>query len=1020
MSLISGIRTALRRGLARNIVTLLFMFGIIPLGVLTLVFFSFYFEGQKLGISNVQKEIAERISSGISAHLEKTTGQIQLFARLSNLEGQGKQGLKDLAYELLDQGLEYDSITIADREGNEVCKVSRYYTFRPYELGSIALDKSFKDAVEGKTHISQIEISKFSKFPQVRITVPIIDSRDRITDVLDVGVNVAKMWELISKYRIGENRYAYIVDPKGILIAYQDISSVLQKKDLKDIQGVREFLEGKIGVSEYEGLNNDRVIGANALIPLTEWGIIVEQPVKAAYRDLYILSGVFLAIFLITVACAVFLGLRFSVRSIIGPIRRLQQEAQVIAKGEFGHRIETDRPDELGQLSESFNRMVKDLQETTVSRDLLIQEMEERKRTEEALRQSEEALRSERDKLQALMDGLARTQIGIDIVGTDYKVLFQNQTLKERFGDLTGELCYEKYMGLEKPCDFCPMIEAIKSNKVESVQLTGADGRNYELFSASLPNPDGTVDKAIEVVLDTTERKSAEEALKESEERYRILSEESPLGISLIDKEGNYKYINPKFSEIFGYTYEDIPTGREWFRKAYPDREYRHKVISTWMNDQKEYGVGESRPRTFTVTSKNGEEKTIHFKPVTMKSGDQLVIHEDVTEKQRLEAQLQRAQTMETLGTLAGGVAHDLNNILSGIVSYPDLLLMQLPEESPLRKPIVTIQNSGQKAAAIVQDLLTLARRGVATMEVVELNEIISEYLKSPECEKLRSFHPHVQIKPDLRGDLLNISGSRVHLTKTVMNLVSNAAEAMEEGGTISISTENRYIDKPIRGYDQVEEGDYVILTASDTGVGIPADDLDRIFEPFYTKKKMGRSGTGLGMAVVWGTVKDNKGYIDIESTEGKGTTFTLYFPATRKGRAKGKPLVSIEDYRGKGESILVVDDVKEQRDISSTILSELGYSVSSVSSGEEAVEYLKTRTADLLVLDMIMDPGIDGLDTYKKILELHPNQKAIIASGFSETERVKEAKNLGAGQYIRKPYTMEKIGIAVREELDK
>ena len=175
-----------------------------------------------------------------------------------------------------------------------------------------------------------------------------------------------------------------------------------------------------------------------------------------------------------------------------------------------------------------------------------------------------------------------------------------------------------------------------------------------------------------------------------------------------------------------------------------------------------------------------------------------------------------------------------------------------------------------------------------------------------------------------------------------------------------------------------------------------------------------------MGMAVVWGTVKDHKGYIDVKSTEGKGTTFTLYFPVTRKESAKDESRLSIEDYRGTGESILVVDDVKEQREIAAQVLKRLGYSVTSVSSGEEAVDYMKDNSADLLVLDMIMDPGIDGLETYKRILELHPKQKVIIISGFSETERVKEAQRLGAGAYVKKPYLLEKIGLAVRDELDK
>jgi CheY-like chemotaxis protein len=182
----------------------------------------------------------------------------------------------------------------------------------------------------------------------------------------------------------------------------------------------------------------------------------------------------------------------------------------------------------------------------------------------------------------------------------------------------------------------------------------------------------------------------------------------------------------------------------------------------------------------------------------------------------------------------------------------------------------------------------------------------------------------------------------------------------------------------------------------------------------------MGRRCTGLGMTVVWGTVKDHNGYIDVKSSEGKGTTFTLYFPVSRKEVAKDQSLVSIEDYMGKGESVLVVDDVAEQREIVSRILKKLGYSVTAVSGGEEAVDYVKDNSADLLLLDMIMDPGIDGLETYKRILKYHPNQKAIIVSGFSETKRVKEAQGLGAGAYVKKPFLLQKIGLAVRDELDR
>ncbi len=388
--------------------------------------------------------------------------------------------------------------------------------------------------------------------------------------------------------------------------------------------------------------------------------------------------------------------------------------------------------------------------------------------------------------------------------------------------------------------------------------------------------------------------------------------------------------------------------------------------------------------------------------------------------KSKLEIKLQLSKKMEAIGLLAGGVAHDLNNVLSGIVSYPDLLLMELEADSPLRKPILTIQSSGLKAAEIVQDLLTLARRGVENKTVLNLNDIISAYLKSPEYEKLKTYNSNVSVETDFDKNLPNIQGSSTQLIKMIMNLVTNAAEAQPLGGEIIIATRNQYVDTPIKGYEEIKENHFAVLEIKDNGLGMAAEDLTRIFEPFYTKKAMGKSGTGLGMAVVWGTIHDHNGYVDVKSTEGVGTTFSLYFPASMGKKIRKKGIIPVDEYMGNNEIVLVIDDIREQRDIAVNILSKLNYTVTAVSSGEDAVEYMKHHSADLLILDMIMEPGIDGLETYRRIKKLHPVSKAIIASGYSETDRVKEVQRLGAGAYIKKPYTLEKIGIAVKEELKR
>jgi two-component system, cell cycle sensor histidine kinase and response regulator CckA len=416
----------------------------------------------------------------------------------------------------------------------------------------------------------------------------------------------------------------------------------------------------------------------------------------------------------------------------------------------------------------------------------------------------------------------------------------------------------------------------------------------------------------------------------------------------------------------------------------------------------------------------NGRWYIIYARAIGWEDGRmvKLQVATDVTLLKEMESRLQRAQKMEAIGTLAGGVAHDLNNILSGLVGYPELLLLDIPEGSETRIIVETIKQSGEKAAAIVQDLLTLARRGVAVTDVVRLNRIVEDYLQSPELANLKSVHHQVTIHADLEPAVFNIVGSPVHLGKTLMNLVTNAAEAMPHVGEITLSTKNCYLDRPKQGFETIPEGEYVRLRVADTGIGIPARNLERIFEPFYTKKKMGRSGTGLGMAVVWGTVKDHSGFIDARSVEGQGTVFDLYFPISRQDVEAEPEVLPIDRYRGAGESVLVVDDIKEQRDMAAFMLRRMNYRVDTVASGMEAVEYIRKTPVDILVLDMIMEPEMDGLDTYRQILAISPGQKAIIASGFSESQRVLEAQRLGAGQYIKKPYRMEQIGMALREQL--
>lgn len=390
----------------------------------------------------------------------------------------------------------------------------------------------------------------------------------------------------------------------------------------------------------------------------------------------------------------------------------------------------------------------------------------------------------------------------------------------------------------------------------------------------------------------------------------------------------------------------------------------------------------------------------------------------DITERKKLEEQLIAAQKLEVMGSLAAGVAHDLNNILAGLVTYPELLLLEIPEDSPLREKITLIQNSGKSAAAIVHDLLTLGRRGARPDQVIDLNLVVTEYLVSIECVTTLKHHPKVIVERNLSPTPLLIKGSKVHLAKMIMNLLINAAEAMPAGGTLTITTCNKFIDASLSLYEEIPPGAYACIRIKDEGIGIAMEDQRKIFEPFYSKKSMKRSGSGLGMTIIWVTVKDHGGFVDLQSNEGIGTTIELYFPVTEEQAEISSHHLMLEDYVG-SEHVLIIDDTPMQLHIAEQMLTKLGYRVATVSSGEAALKYVLSHTVDLLVLDVIMPGGMDGLETYEKILAIRPGQRAIITSGFSESEKVVKLQKLGSGPYIQKPYTLEQLGRAVRTELD-
>ena len=650
----------------------------------------------------------------------------------------------------------------------------------------------------------------------------------------------------------------------------------------------------------------------------------------------------------------------------------------------------------------------------------------ERERVEEALRKSEANYRQ-------LFDNSPTAIYQIDF--RSGKFLKANDVICDYLGcsqeEITSRTPYDIMTDESKQLLLERLIKMNSGEKVSEnpeYEVVDRNGKRrwLQLNSKNIYDAEGRVIGADVVAHEITDRKRAEEALKKSEEMLRLITENMSDMVRVTDLQGINLYVSPSHFKGLGYRQED--------RYGKPGLDIVHPGDVQRVIEAFSAGLTRRQPVKVEYRVKHADGRYLWLETIGDLMRDEqgqataiVMSSRDITDRKqteeenlRLVERLQRAEKMEALGTLAGGVAHDLNNVLGIVVGYSELLLAEVDGSSPIRPHLLNIVSGGESAAAIVQDMLTMTRRGVSSRRVLNLTTMILEDQYSPEFKTLWTYHPAVRLDIDLEPNLLNVSGSPVHISKTLFNLVSNACEAMPKGGLLTIRTANQYIDRPIQGYEEVQEGDYVVLSVSDTGEGIPATDLKRIFEPFYTKKVMGRSGTGLGLAVVWGTVQDHRGYINVQSEEGKGSTFTLYFPVTREEVQTDRVAIPIAEYRGHGESILIVDDVKGQRDLAAAMLEKLNYRVTSVASGEAAVEYLRTNEADLVILDMIMEPGIDGFETYRQISETRPGQKAIIVSGYAETERVSMVQSLGAGAFIRKPYIGERLGLAVRQELNR
>ncbi|OPL16256.1 MAG: hypothetical protein AVO39_06330 [delta proteobacterium MLS_D] len=635
----------------------------------------------------------------------------------------------------------------------------------------------------------------------------------------------------------------------------------------------------------------------------------------------------------------------------------------------------------------------------------------ERKRAEEALRRSEE-------KYRTVLETIEEAYWEVDLKGN---LVFFNPSLVGLIEYGEEELPGMNYRNYTAPED----LERIRSSfnavyrtgrgvRLDNYVFVASGGRHRAVEMSTYPvrDGDGNIIGFRGVSRDVTERKQAEQALHESEMRYRVVLEANPDPLVVFDREGRVVYSNPAFSEVFGWSAEELK-GRV-MEGFIPDD---HLDEGRRMAEQMVSGKRFSGIETERFT-RSGERIPVGISGAgyrdargTFMGG--IVTLRDIREKKRMEEQLLNIHKLESIGTLAGGIAHDFNNLLMAVQGNVSLALYNLDEEHPHYRLFKNIEKSVTSGSRLTSQLLGFARKGRYEVKPVDVNRLMDDVVKT-----FGRTRKDIVVHSDPAADLCAVEADEGQLEQMLLNIFMNAGEAMPSGGDLFLATENMVLEESDTNFVELEPGRYVHLSVRDTGVGMDKQTMDHLFEPFFTTREMGH-GTGLGMASVYGIVKGHDGHIEAHSLVGAGTTFDIYLPASDKPLQAESAEQQDMMEQGKG-TILLVDDEDMVLTVSGQMLERLGYDVLKASCGADALGFCERHREkiDLVILDMVM-PGMGGGQMFDRLREKYSGIRVLLSSGYSLEGQAREIMDRGCDGFIQKPFTIQELAARIREVLD-
>lgn len=631
-------------------------------------------------------------------------------------------------------------------------------------------------------------------------------------------------------------------------------------------------------------------------------------------------------------------------------------------------------------------------------------------------------LQNRKQFLDDLFDGI---QDGIIVLNTDFTIRHVNSVINKWYPEqipVKGKKCFHCYQNLNKPCVACPVLRSFESGKTEMNVVPGpseSDIEWLEIYSYPLKdNKTGEITGAIEFIRDITRTKQAMAEL----DRLATAIRQAVDVIIITDTTGNIQYANPAFEKTTGYSCrEAVGQNPKILKSGEQDETFYRQLWETISSGKTWEGrfINKKKDGTFYT-----EETTIS--PVSNEAGkivNYIAVKHDITmrlrlldEKAKLEEQYHQSQKIDGLGRLAGGVAHDLNNLLSPILGYAELLLNDFNPEDDRKKKIEQIVQAGLRARDLVGQLLAFSRKQTLEYKSVDLNIVINGFKKLLR----RTIREDIEIKVILTPDIRPVKADIGQIEQVIMNLVVNAQDAMPNGGNLTIKTAMTRLDEDYTLiHPDVQPGNYVMLAISDTGCGLDDDTSKHIFEPFFSTK--GTQGTGLGLATVYGIIKQHGGHIQFYSEQNNGTIFKIYLPVSEKTAQKMAKISKIPSNLTGTETVLIVEDNDLVLNLSKTILQHQGYTVLSAKNGDQALAILDTtdNPVHLLLTDVIM-PGMNGKELFTRVSKKHPGLKVLFMSGYTDNIIAHHGVLENGINFIHKPFNVRTLAAKIRDVLKK